>query len=148
MRRFAGMWTLMVEYLSSFANFFSNAEGAIRAYWTFLTWLYAAPLAPICARSQCSTPAILSRIRFSESCTPLRSRTAGSSGFQRSCQEPFGRPERWQWLRSRLLAFWPINMAIWLPCKALRRSLLRARNTFPRSALCATAVPRRSCFHW
>jgi hypothetical protein len=38
---------LMVEYLSSFANFFGNAEGAIRAYWTFLTWLYAAPLAPI-----------------------------------------------------------------------------------------------------
>jgi hypothetical protein len=37
----------MVEYLSSFANFFGNAEGAIRAYWTFLTWLYAAPLAPI-----------------------------------------------------------------------------------------------------
>jgi len=75
------MWTLMVEYLSSFANFFGNAEGAIRAYWTFLTWLYAAPLAPICARSQCSTPAILWRIRFSESCTPLRIRTAGSSGF-------------------------------------------------------------------
>jgi hypothetical protein len=39
--------TLMVEYLSSFANFFGNAEGAIRAYWTFLTWLYAAPVAPI-----------------------------------------------------------------------------------------------------
>ena len=38
---------LMVEYLSSFANFFGNAEGAIRAYWTFLTWLYAAPLAPL-----------------------------------------------------------------------------------------------------
>jgi hypothetical protein len=38
---------LMVEYLSSFANFFGNAEGAIRAYWTFLTWLFAAPLAPI-----------------------------------------------------------------------------------------------------
>src|SRR5262249_9771819 len=38
--------TLMVEYLSSFTNFFGNAEGAIRAYWTFLTWLYAAPLAP------------------------------------------------------------------------------------------------------
>lgn len=38
---------LMVEYLSSFANFFGNTEGAIRAYWTFLTWLYAAPLAPL-----------------------------------------------------------------------------------------------------
>src|SRR5208282_2604305 len=38
--------TLMVEYLSSFANFFGNADGAIKSYWTFLSWLYAAPVAP------------------------------------------------------------------------------------------------------
>jgi len=38
--------TLMVEYLSSFANFFGNADGAITSYWTFLSWLYAAPMAP------------------------------------------------------------------------------------------------------
>ena len=37
---------LLVDYLSSFANFFGNSAGAIRSYWTFLTWLYAAPLAP------------------------------------------------------------------------------------------------------
>jgi len=38
--------TLMVEYLSSFAYFFGNADGAIKSYWTFLSWLYAAPVAP------------------------------------------------------------------------------------------------------
>jgi hypothetical protein len=37
---------LMAEYLASFANFFGNAEGAISSYWTFLSWLYAAPVAP------------------------------------------------------------------------------------------------------
>jgi hypothetical protein len=37
---------LMVEYLASFANFFGNTEGAISSYWTFLSWLYAAPVAP------------------------------------------------------------------------------------------------------
>jgi hypothetical protein len=38
--------TLIVEYLSSFGEFFGNAEGAIRGYWMFLCWLYAAPVAP------------------------------------------------------------------------------------------------------
>lgn len=38
--------TLILDYLSSFAQFFGNAEGAIRAYWMFLCWLYAAPVAP------------------------------------------------------------------------------------------------------
>lgn len=38
--------TLIIDYLSSFAQFFGNAEGAIRAYWMFLCWLYAAPVAP------------------------------------------------------------------------------------------------------
>ena len=39
--------TLIVQYLSSFVNFFGNADGAVKAYWTFLTWLYAAPFAPM-----------------------------------------------------------------------------------------------------
>src|SRR5262249_19193460 len=38
--------TLIVEYLGSFANFFGNTSGAISAYWTFLSWLYSAPVAP------------------------------------------------------------------------------------------------------
>lgn len=37
---------LMVDYLSSFGEFFGNAEAAIRGYWMFLCWLYAAPVAP------------------------------------------------------------------------------------------------------
>lgn len=37
---------LLVEYLSSFAQFFGNSDGAIRGYWMFLCWLYAAPVAP------------------------------------------------------------------------------------------------------
>jgi hypothetical protein len=37
---------LIVEYLSSFGEFFGNAESAIRGYWMFLCWLYAAPVAP------------------------------------------------------------------------------------------------------
>jgi hypothetical protein len=38
--------TLIIDYLSSFAKFFGNAQEAIRAYWMFLCWLYAAPVAP------------------------------------------------------------------------------------------------------
>jgi len=37
---------LIVDYLSSFGEFFGNADAAIRAYWMFLCWLYAAPVAP------------------------------------------------------------------------------------------------------
>ena len=37
---------LMADYIASFGNFFGNAEGAIKSYWTFLCWLYAAPVAP------------------------------------------------------------------------------------------------------
>jgi hypothetical protein len=37
---------ILAEYLASFRTFFGNAEGAIEAYWAFLAWLYAAPLAP------------------------------------------------------------------------------------------------------
>ena len=38
--------TLIVDYLASFGEFFGNTDAAIRAYWMFLCWLYAAPLAP------------------------------------------------------------------------------------------------------
>jgi hypothetical protein len=38
--------SLIVDYLSSFSEFFGNADGAIRGYWMFLCWLYAAPVAP------------------------------------------------------------------------------------------------------
>ena len=37
---------LMTNYIGSFGNFFGNAEAAIKSYWTFLCWLYAAPVAP------------------------------------------------------------------------------------------------------
>jgi hypothetical protein len=37
---------LIVDYLSSFGQFFGNADAAIRGYWMFLCWLYAAPVAP------------------------------------------------------------------------------------------------------
>lgn len=38
--------TLIVDYLSSFGEFFGNVDAAIRGYWMFLCWLYAAPVAP------------------------------------------------------------------------------------------------------
>ncbi|MBV8359231.1 MAG: NgoFVII family restriction endonuclease [Deltaproteobacteria bacterium] len=37
---------LVTDYIASFGNFFGNAAGAIKSYWTFLCWLYAAPMAP------------------------------------------------------------------------------------------------------
>jgi hypothetical protein len=37
---------ILVDYIGSFGMFFGNAHGAIDAYWAFLVWLYAAPVAP------------------------------------------------------------------------------------------------------
>jgi len=37
---------ILVDYLGSFLHFFGEAAAAVEAYWAFLVWLYAAPLAP------------------------------------------------------------------------------------------------------
>jgi hypothetical protein len=37
---------ILAEYLASFGAFLGNAAGAVEAYWAFLVWLYAAPVAP------------------------------------------------------------------------------------------------------
>ena len=37
---------ILVDYLGSFLHFFGEGAAAVEAYWAFLVWLYAAPLAP------------------------------------------------------------------------------------------------------
>jgi hypothetical protein len=37
---------LIADYIGSFGNFFGNAARAVKSYWTFICWLYAAPVAP------------------------------------------------------------------------------------------------------